>query len=164
MCVPVESDECGAAISDDALGVGEDLGRLRRLPVVHPDQVGAHVRGGLIAVLGVLGQRLEHDGVEVGGDAVVALRRRHRVFPDMLVGDRHRRVADERRFAREHFVEHAAQRVDVGAGVDGVAAGLLGRKILRGADHRRGLGDAVAAVGDRPGDAEVHHLDRVGVG
>ncbi len=109
-----------------AVGVGEDLGRLRRFTVVHPNQVGAHLGGGLVAVLGVLGQRLEHHGVQVGGDAFVAPRRRHRVFADVLVGHRDRRVTDERWFAGEHFVEHAAQRVDVGTGVDGVASGLLG--------------------------------------
>ena len=129
---------------------------------MHPDQVGAHLRRGLVAVLRVLGQRLEDDGVEVGGDALVPFRRWNRVFADMLVGDRDGRVSGERWLAGEDFVENAAQRIDVGSGVDGIAAGLFGRQVLGGPDHRRGLGDAVAAVGDRAGDAEVHHLDRVG--
>ncbi len=121
----------------------------------------SYLRRGLIPVVGILGQRLEHDSVEVGGDAFVPLRRRDGVFPNMLVGNGHRRVAGERRFAREDFVENAAQRVHIGTCVDGLAAGLLRRQILRGADHRGSLGDAVAAVGDRAGDAKVHHLDRI---
>ena len=94
--------------------------------------------------------------------SVVALRRRHRILAHMLVGHRDRRVTDERRLAGEDFVEHAAQRVDIGAGVDRLAAGLLGRQVLRGADHRGGLGHAVG-VGQRAGDAEVHHLHRAGL-
>ena len=142
------------------LGVGEDLRGVRRLAAVHLDQIGAHLRGGLVAVVGVLGQRLEHHRVQVGGDVAVAGRRRHRILADMLVGDRDRGITDERRFAGEHLVEHAAQRVHVRAGVDLVAARLLRRQVLRGADHRGGLGDGVAGVGERAGDAEVHHLHR----
>ena len=146
-----------------ALGVGQHLRRVGRFAAVHPDQVGAHLRGGLVAVVRVLGQRLEHHRVQLGGDAGMALRRRHRILADVLVGHRDRRVTDERRLAGEDFVQHAAQRVDVGAGVDGLAAGLLGGQVLGGADHRGGLRDAVAAVGDRAGDAEVHHLHRAGL-
>ena len=47
------------------------------------------------------------------GDVIVALRRRNRILAHMLVGDRDGRVTGERRFTREHFVEHAAQRVNV---------------------------------------------------
>ena len=63
-------------------------------------------------------------------------------------------VADERRFAGEHFVEYATQRVDVGASVDPFAAGLFGRQVLRRADDRGGLGDRIAGVSQRSGDAE----------
>ena len=62
----------------------------------------------------------------------------------------------------EQFVEHAAGGVDVGAGVDGLAAGLFGREVLGGADHGGGGGHGGLAVGDRAGDAEVHDLDRAG--
>ena len=34
-----------------------------------------------------------------------------------------------------------------------------GRQVLRGADHLGGLGHRGLGVADRPGDAEVHHLD-----
>ncbi len=145
-----------------ALGVGEHLRRIGLLTAVHLDQVGAHLRGRLIPVVGVLGQRLEHDGVKLGGDALVTLRRGYRIFADVLICHCDGRITNERWLAGEHFVQHAAQRVHVGAGVDLLTARLFGGEILRGADHGRGLGD-VAGIGERARDAEVHHLHRAGV-
>ena len=55
-----------------AFGVGEDLGGSGGLPTVHADQVGAHSRGGLVSVLGVLGQRLEDHRIQLRGDAIAA--------------------------------------------------------------------------------------------
>ena len=80
----------------------------------------------------------------------------------MLISHRDGRVTGERRFTREDFVEHAAQRVDVGAGVDLLSAGLLRRQILRRADHRGRLRHAVG-IGQCARDAEVHHLHRAGL-
>ena len=62
--------------------------------------------------------------------------------------------------AGEHLVEHAAERVDVGAAVDRLAADLLGRHVLRRAEHVAGLRHRVlraAAVVAQLGDAEVEH-------
>ena len=78
----------------------------------------------------------------------------------MLVGHRDRGVAGERGLAGEQLEQHATGRIDVASGIHGLTAGLLGREILGGADHRRGLGDRGLAVGHRARDAEVHHLDR----
>ena len=61
---------------------------------------------------------------------------------------------------REHLVEHAPERVDVGARVDGLALRLLGREVRGGADHRRGLRRRGVAL--HPRDAEVHHLHLAG--
>ena len=66
------------------------------------------------------------------------------VLPDVLVGHRDGGVAAERRRAGDELVEQAAHRVDVGAGVHALAAGLLGGEVLGGADHRGG-GVIVAA-------------------
>ncbi|COV95699.1 Uncharacterised protein [Mycobacterium tuberculosis] len=55
---------------------------------MHADQVGAHLRRCLIAVFRIFGQRLENDGVQVGGEAFVPRRRWDRVFAHMLVGNR----------------------------------------------------------------------------
>ncbi len=91
------------------LGVGEQLRGVWFLAAVYADQIGAHVRRALIAVLGILGQRLEHHGIQLGGDVAMALRRAYRVLAHVLVGYRDWRVADERWLAGEHFVQHAAQ-------------------------------------------------------
>ena len=73
----------------------------------------------------------------------------------MLHGDLDRRVARERDVAGEHLVQHDAQRVEIRAGVDGGAAGLFGREVLRRADDRPGLGHLRRA---RARDPEVGHL------
>jgi hypothetical protein len=85
-------------------------------------------------------------------------------------------LADERSFAGEQLVEHDAERPDVGALVDGSAAGLLRRHVgRRTEDHpgnrrrvhgrrhdRRAVehSGTVARSGvERPGEPEVEHLD-----
>ena len=125
----------------------------------HPGDVGLHLPGRLVAVGRVLGQRLQGDGVDVGSDHRVELAGRHRRLAYVLVGHTHRGVADERRPADQQLVQQATRRVEVAAGVDGLAAGLLRREVLSGADHGCGLGHGGAGVGHGPGDAEVHHLD-----
>ena len=65
--------------------------------------------------------------------------------------------------AGDHLVEHDPERVDVAAGVDGLALGLLGREVGGRAHDRAGLGEALARLADGPGDAEVGHLDLAGV-
>ena len=83
---------------------------------------------------------------------------------DVLVGDRDRALADERRPPGEQLEEHAAGGVQVGARVDRLALRLLGREVLGRADDGLGLGHRRVGVGHRAGDAEVHHLDRAVVG
>ena len=91
-----------------------------------------------------------------GGIVGVAFGRRHRCLAHVLVRDRDRRVARERRDAGDHLVEHDAERVHVAATVDGKALRLLGREVGGGAHHRTGLGEPVARAGAR--DAEVGDL------
>ena len=124
--------------------------------------VAAHRGRGLVAVLDPLGQRLHHDGVDLRRHLGVVVGRGSGRLADVLVGDRDGGVADERRPAGQQLVEQAAGGVDVGPGVDRLAAGLLRREVLRGADHGRGLGHRAGGVGHRPGDAEVHHLHVAG--
>jgi hypothetical protein len=126
--------------------------------------VGAHLTGGLVAVGAVLGQRLEHDGVDRGGQLGVEAGRRDRLLADVLVGDRDGGVADERWPAREQLVEQAPGGVEVAAGIDLLATRLLGREVLGGADHGRGLRHRRARVGEGPCDPEVHDLDLAGAG
>ncbi len=77
----------------------------------------------------------------------------------MLVGHGHRGVAHEGGPYRQQFVEEAARRVEVRAGVDLLALGLFRREVLGGADHRGRLRHGHAGVAHGAGDAEVHHLD-----
>ena len=77
----------------------------------------------------------------------------------MLVDDRDRRVTAERRPPGEQLIQQAAGRVQVAAGIHPLAAGLLRRQILRGADHLGGPGYRDLAAAQRTGDAEVRYLD-----
>ena len=65
----------------------------------------------------------------------------------------------ERRLPREHFVEHAAQRVEIAPAIEvALAHRLLGAHVGGGADRQAGLGELLAAGGvDRPRDAEIGH-------
>jgi hypothetical protein len=74
--------------------------------------------------------------------------------------DRHRVRGDERRPPRDELVEDAAEGVQVGARVDGVAASLLRREVVRRADDRAGAGRDAALVAELR-DAEVEDLREV---
>ena len=76
----------------------------------------------------------------------------------MLVRDRDRRRAGERHLARQHLVQHHAQRVDVAARVDRRRLCLLGREVLGRSKHHRRLRHRVA--GHRARDAEVRDFHR----
>ena len=80
-------------------------------------------------------------------------RRRHAV--QVLHRDLDRLLARERDGAREHLVEHDADRVEIGGGADRAAARLLGGEVLGRADDRSDLGH-LAGAGAR--DAEVGDL------
>jgi hypothetical protein len=81
---------------------------------------------------------------------------RHRLV-DVLVRDRHRGLAGEGEPARQQLERDDPQRVQVGAGVGGLALELLGRQVLHGPDHVAGLGDL--RVGERSSEPEVRDLD-----
>ena len=68
-------------------------------------------------------------------------------FAQALQGDDEGRVAVEGERARDHLVEHDAERVDVGGGGDGLAFQLFGRDV-------GGRADDVARIGER-GQAAV---------
>ena len=66
-------------------------------------------------------------------------------------------VGGERHRAGERLKQHTAKRVDVGARVDGIAAGLLGRNVVDRPDERPGARQPVAAH-NVPGEAEVRQV------
>ena len=64
----------------------------------------------------------------------------------------------ERLFPHQHFVEHATERIDVAAAVNGIAGGLLRTHVGGRADTSAGLGERVALHrAERFPDTEVRH-------
>ena len=129
------------------------------MPRPRRDEIAAELVGTLVAAFAILDQGVQGDVVIAARDVGVEGRGRLRRLTDVLVGDRDRRVAREGGPAGEQLEEKATGGVEVGPGVDGLALGLLGREVLRRADHGLGLGHRRRGVGDGPGDAEVHDLD-----
>ena len=92
-----------------------------------------------------------------GGMLGSSIRGGRGLVADLLHRHRDRAVAVEGHPPGQHLVEHDADRVAVARRGDLVAAGLLGREVLRRADHRAGLGHV--GLGARAGDAEVGDLE-----
>ena len=67
------------------------------------------------------------------------------------VDDRGRRPSFERAPAREHLVQHQAERKDVGSGVERIAEGLLGRHIQHRAHGGARVGQDAGVLAFRPG-------------
>ena len=129
-------------------------------------KISLDARGGLVAILGGLGEQLQDDGRERGGDS----------FTRSPGGTGCRAMwqwthsigsaADEGQRSREHFVEGDAAGIEVAAGIDRPVhpAGLFGRHVgERPRDHlgRRG-GLALARQTRR--DTEARQPDAAGRG
>ena len=82
----------------------------------------------------------------------------------MLISNRKRGFALKWGLTGKGLVEHAAQCIDVRTGIRILTAGLLGRKILGGADNGGGLRHRRGGIIQGASDAEVHHLHLAGVG
>ena len=119
-------------------------------------QIRQHGVGGDIPLVHVGGHGLHGDGLQGLGDLGVDLPGREGDGVDMLDGHRHRGVPLVGQATGDHLVEHHAGRVDVAAGVDVAAPGLLGGDIVDGAQGL--LGQGGLGGGGEPGDAEVGHL------
>ncbi len=180
---PVPADEAASAVDRARRARHHRLARQ-----VAPDVVG-ELRRRAVAALAVLLDRLEHDPVEIAAQASHQLGRVGRARAGDLGrlptergeagrGARRLALADEpahlvgrravegllrqRAHAGEELVEHHAERVDVGAGVDVAAdVGLLRRHVGGRADPtadhgvQRAIGERLR---DRLGDAEVDDL------
>ena len=109
----------------------------------------SHFFGALRPLRGVLLQQAQDQGFERGRaiGAVPAGGDRWRV--EVLADDRHALVPHERRPAADHLIEHGAQCVEVGAGRDLAAHGLLRRHVAHRADHHAGLGQPRTVGGHR---------------
>ena len=108
-------------------------------------QIDRETRGGLVAILGILGEELHHDRRQRRRDARDPLVGRRRLAGDVAVHPFHRIGGGEGQFAREHLVEGDPQGVEIAAEIDRPVhpAGLFGGHVgERPGDHlrrRRGL-------------------------
>ena len=113
----------GAGGHDDVrLGSPASTGR----PVGEAEEVRPQLLGRGVARGRILGHRLHDHGLERGGDGGVGDAGQHGLVAHVLRSDGDRGVAGEGRAADRHLVEDDAERVDVAAGVDALALGLLG--------------------------------------
>ena len=138
--------------------------RLRSHSARHLPQIDRETGGGLVAVLGILGEELHHDRRERRRDARDPLVGRRRLPGDVAMHPFHRIGGGEGQFAGQHLVEGDAQGVEVAAEIDRPVhpAGLFGGHVgERPGDHlrrRRGL----ALARQTRGNAEAHEPDLAG--
>ncbi len=133
----------------DALG--------RRQGLFDASQLGGEIGRALEPLLPVLLQAAQDEPAQVRRDLRIELAGIARRLALVLDPDRERRVALERDAPGRHLVEDDPERVEVGAGVDGLALDLLRAHVFRRPDHDPGPGDALLL--ERAGDAEIHDVD-----
>ncbi len=131
-------------------------------------EIECDVAGGMETRLGILFQAMLHDALQRRRNIAIGLAEVGRILLEDGAHGVGRRLAVEGALAGEHLVENGAEGEDVGAGIDGLAANLLGRHIARGAQHHAGFGVGVVAVGSEVcepesdlrefGEAEVENL------
>jgi hypothetical protein len=132
-------------------------------PRHHVAEALAQGLGGLGSRVGLLLQAVEEQRLERRGQVRPQRRGRRRRLRRVRHHQRERLRVHERRPPGEDLVQHDAERVQVGAGVDGLAAGLLGRHVAAGAEHR--ARQRVRRALEDPRDAEVDDpRDEVPVG
>ncbi|GAA5020952.1 hypothetical protein GCM10025734_75670 [Kitasatospora paranensis] len=145
--------------------LGHHLGRRR-------DGEGRHVLGAaqrahegqaaLVPLVRGLGESLDQDGVEGGGQLRALLGDPRRFVVEVGPQLREVVVAPVGRVAGEHLVDHAGEAVDVAPAVDRFAVDLLGGDVVEGADELADGGE----TGERQrllGEPEVGEVDVLGV-
>ena len=110
-----------------------------------------HFGGGLVAIVGILGQQLVDHALEA---RVLGWQRRHR-FVDVGIAHGKGVTALEDLVAGQHLEKHHAHGVEIGAGIGGLAHAALGTHVVRRADHGAHLGEARFGV-TLLGDTEIH--------
>ena len=89
-------------------------------------------RRGVVPVSRHLGQRGEHRVLHFFRDRLTHDGQRWHLVERVARDQRLRRASRERRLPREHFVEHAAETVDVGTAIEiGIGHPLLGAHVRR---------------------------------
>ena len=139
--------------------VGLNRRRLLRPAICEPfiPKGPCELLGGLEAVGGELLERFGQRGRDVRWDRLAHVGHQARFLGDDPHEDGLRRGTCVRRIPSEHFVEHARERVHIGAGAQiPVRGGLLRAHVMRGPQAEPGLGHSPTAGGrHREGDPEV---------
>ncbi len=152
----------GVAPAPSPVSFGEQDGPCADRPVgEEPPEFVAQLRGGGIAVLGVLGDRPVHDRMEIAQHGRLDPAQGPRLLLRHLADQGVPILGLEGGLLGQEFVEGQAQRIDIGAGV-ATALESLGRHVSDRAHDVTGTGQ-VAVAGDLR-QAEVGDPDRaVGV-
>jgi hypothetical protein len=109
------------------VALGTDIQNRRNRP-----QFGSHDGGRSIALVEALCECFRNHRIELRRQSAIDRRRRRGPCLHNRARLRRRRGAGERQLSRQHLEQHDAQREDVGAMVDTLAAGLLRREICSG--------------------------------
>ena len=109
-------------------------------------QVRLQLGRALVAQVPVLFEGRVDDALELRRKLRVELDRGDRRAVENRVEDDGRRARPRRLAARRHLVEHGAEGEEVGAGVERLAARLLGRHVRHGADGRAGARQVLSAI------------------
>ncbi|CAM5562379.1 hypothetical protein STENM36S_09314 [Streptomyces tendae] len=115
--------------------------------------------GGVGAVLRVLGEQAQDQGLERLRDLRADAAHRQRGLVQVPVQHAERRGTGERDVAAEQFVQQHPEGVEVGVRADGAAHGLLRRHVGGRADGGAGVGEAGGVGVHDGGDAEVEDGD-----
>jgi len=151
-------DRAGVGPHSDAADRGRGHRRLAGVEIAFEiSQIGGQLVGVLVTVGRILLQQLAHDAIRLGRQVTDELRRRGR-----LAGQRRAERLDvagpgEGQPAGDHLVQQHAEREQIAAVIQRLAARLLGRHVGHGPDHLAFPGQ-LAADRLEPG---VHVLDRL---
>ena len=125
-------------------------------------EIGKKFRRALISVRRVFLHRPESDLLQPYGNGRIDKAGTHGVFLQLHQRNGGIVIRLKRNLAGEHFVQHNANRIDIGATIGIFALRLLGAYVMHRTD-RRGLVNVFGFHMVEPGDAEIRDLD-VGVG
>ena len=129
-------------------GAGGGCATFRSTPG-DPSQLDQQIVRGLPAIVRILGETARHEPIERPWRHRQQRRQRRRIDVHDRRDQARLALAVERLPAGEHFVEHGAEREDVGARVDGLSLHLLRRHVAHGAEDRT-----------RPGQVRLDRLRR----
>ena len=145
-----------------------DREQLAGQPLAQRTHLAGQLGHALRAHRGRAGHRPLHQLLDLERDVRPQGAQRRRRLVGLLVQHLHDVVAVIRRVAGQHLVDDRSHRVDVRARVGGLSGGLLGRHVFGRAHGHARPGEAAAGLGGlldlgALGDAEVEHLDEVGL-